>query len=155
MHIYSKMSEKLYRQEVIRKLISEKEISNQDELMHELSLNEIIVTQATLSRDLRELKISKLPNSNGKYIYQLTEVETKINSTDTETISFTYNLAVVKTQPGFATRIALEIDQTPNSEILGTIAGDDTIFIALKENSDKEKIIQFTQKLLPKIQILS
>lgn len=149
------MSEKSYRQDAIRKLISEKDISNQDELMHELSLDEIIVTQATLSRDLRELKISKLPNSKGEYVYKLTEVETKINSTDTETISFTQNLAVVKTQPGFATRIALEIDQTENSEIIGTIAGDDTIFIALRENYDKEKIIQFTQKLLPKIQILS
>lgn len=149
------MSEKSYRQEVIRKLISEKEISNQDELMHELSLNEIIVTQATLSRDLRELKISKLPNSKGEYVYKLTEVETKINSTDTETISFTYNLAVVKTQPGFATRIALEIDQTPNSEILGTIAGDDTIFIALHENYNKEIIQNFIQKIIPNIKVLS
>lgn len=149
------MSEKLYRQEIIKELVSTYEIDSQENLIQYLGKKDILVTQATLSRDLRELKISKLPNSNGKYIYQLTEVETKINSTDTETISFTYNLAVVKTQPGFATRIALEIDQTPNSEILGTIAGDDTIFIALKENYDKEKIIQFTQKLLPKIQILS
>jgi transcriptional regulator of arginine metabolism len=149
------MSEKSYRQDAIRKLISEKEISNQDELMHELSLDEIIVTQATLSRDLRELKISKLPNLKGEYVYKLTEIETKLNSTDTETISFTYNLAVVKTQPGFATRIALEIDQTENSEIIGTIAGDDTIFIALRENYNKEITQNFIQKIIPNIKVLS
>jgi transcriptional regulator of arginine metabolism len=155
LHKYSKMSEKSYRQQVIKDLVSNQEIGSQDELMQQLSLNEIIVTQATLSRDLRELKISKLPNAKGEYLYKLTEVEPKFNSSDTETISFTHNLAVVKTQPGFATRIALEIDQAQSGEIIGTIAGDDTIFIALKENYDKEIIIQFTQKLLPKIQILS
>lgn len=149
------MSEKSYRQEAIGKLISQKEISNQDELMQELSLNEIIVTQATLSRDLRELKISKLPNSKGEYVYKLTEVETKVNSTDTETVSFTQNLAVIKTQPGFATRIAIEIDQTVNDEILGTIAGDDTIFIALRENYNPEYTKNFIQKIIPNIKVLS
>lgn len=155
MHIYSKMSEKLYRQEIIKELVSTYEIDSQEGLIQYLGKKDILVTQATLSRDLRELKISKLPNSNGKYIYQLTEVETTEIPEKGETICFTGNLAVLKTQPGFATRIALEIDQAQSSEIIGTIAGDDTIFIALKENYDKEKIIQFTQKLLPKIQILS
>lgn len=149
------MSEKSYRQEAIKNLISQKEIGNQDELMHELSLNDILVTQATLSRDLRELKISKLPNSNGHYFYKLTEVDTKLSSTEFETISFTQNLAVLKTQPGFATRIALEIDQTPHPEIMGTIAGDDTIFIALKENYNQESIIEFTHKIIPNIKVLS
>lgn len=149
------MSEKSYRQQVIKDLVSNQEIGSQDELMQHLSLNEIIVTQATLSRDLRELKISKLPNAKGEYFYKLTEVEQKFNSSDTETISFTHNLAVVKTQPGFATRIALEIDQTPNSEIMGTIAGDDTIFIALRENYNKQHIENFIQKIIPNIKVLS
>lgn len=149
------MSEKSYRQQVIKDLVSNQEIGSQDELMQHLSLNEIIVTQATLSRDLRELKISKLPNAKGEYFYKLTEVEQKFNSSDTETISFTHNLAVVKTQPGFATRIALEIDQIPNSEIMGTIAGDDTIFIALRENYNKPHIENFIQKIIPNIKVLS
>lgn len=149
------MSEKSYRQKVIKDLVSNQEIGSQDELMQQLSLNEIIVTQATLSRDLRELKISKLPNAKGEYFYKLTEVEPKFNSSDTETISFTHNLAVVKTQPGFATRIALEIDQTPHSEIIGTIAGDDTIFIALRENYNKEIIQNFIQNIIPNIKVLS
>jgi transcriptional regulator of arginine metabolism len=149
------MSEKSYRLQVIKDLVSNQEIGSQDELMQQLSFNEIIVTQATLSRDLRELKISKLPNAKGEYFYKLTEVEPKINSNQTDTISFTHNLAVVKTQPGFATRIALEIDQTPNSEIIGTIAGDDTLFIALRENYNKEITENFIQNIIPNIKVLS
>ena len=155
MHNYSNMSEKLYRQAIIKEVISTHDITNQEDLIKHLGQKEISITQATLSRDLRELKVSKLPNSKGEYIYQLTEQEAKEIPQNGESICFTGNLAVLKTQPGFATRIALEIDQAQSSEILGTIAGDDTLFIALKENYDKEKIIQITQKLLPKIQILS
>lgn len=149
------MSEKLYRQEAIKNLISQKEIGNQDELMHELSLNDILVTQATLSRDLRELKISKIPNSKGEYIYRLTESESTTFVSEFDTLAISGNLAVIKTQPGFATRIALEIDQTPHPEIMGTIAGDDTIFIALKENYNQESIIEFTHKIIPNIKVQS
>jgi len=149
------MSEKLYRQTVIKDLISKQEISNQEELIKRLLAEDISVTQATLSRDLRELKVSKLPNSKGVYVYQLTEIENHQISSEFDTIVFTGNLAVIKTRPGFATRIALEIDQTPNEIILGTIAGDDTIFIALKENFTQETIIKFTQKIIPNIKVLS
>lgn len=147
------MSEKLYRQDLIKDLISNYEISNQEELIKQLLAQEVIVTQATLSRDLRELKVSKLPNSKGNYIYQLTEVEPKEISTDSETLAFSGNLAVLKTSPGFANRIAIEMDQLNSKEILGTIAGDDTIFIALQENFNRKNLIHQIENLIPNIKI--
>lgn len=147
------MSEKLYRQQIIKDLISSSEISNQEELIKQLLTQKVAVTQATLSRDLRELKVSKLPNSKGNYIYQLTEIEPQEISTDSETLAFSGNLAVLKTRPGFANRIAIEIDQLNSKEILGTIAGDDTIFIALKENSNQKNLIYQIENLIPNIKI--
>lgn len=147
------MSEKLYRKELIKNLISNNEISNQEELIKQLLAQEVIVTQATLSRDLRELKVSKLPNSKGNYIYQLTEIEPQEISADLETLGFSGNLAVLKTRPGFANRIAIEIDQLNSPEILGTIAGDDTIFIALQENFNRKNLIHQIEKLIPNIKI--
>lgn len=147
------MSEKLYRQQIIKDLISSSEISNQEELIKQLLTQKVAVTQATLSRDLRELKVSKLPNSKGNYIYQLTEIEPQEISTDSETLAFSGNLAVLKTRPGFANRIAIEIDQLNSKEILGTIAGDDTIFIALKENFNQKNLIYQIENLIPNIKI--
>ncbi|MBA5629318.1 arginine repressor [Moheibacter lacus] len=147
------MSEKLYRQDLIKDLISKQEISNQEELIKQLLAQEVSVTQATLSRDLRELKVSKLPNSKGNYIYQLTEIEPQDISTDTETLAFTGNLAVLKTRPGFANRIAIEIDQFKSEEILGTIAGDDTIFIAVQVNFNQKTLIHQIENLIPNIKI--
>lgn len=147
------MSEKLYRQQIIKDLISSSEISNQEELIKQLLTQKVAVTQATLSRDLRELKVSKLPNSKGNYIYQLTEIEPQEISTDSETLAFSGNLAVLKTRPGFANRIAIEIDQLNSKEILGTIAGDDTIFIALKETSNQKNFIYQIENLIPNIKI--
>lgn len=147
------MSEKLYRQDLIKDLISKQEISNQEELIKQLLAQEVSVTQATLSRDLRELKVSKLPNSKGNYIYQLTEIEPQDISTDTETLAFTGNLAVLKTRPGFANRIAIEIDQLNSKEILGTIAGDDTIFIAVHANFNQKTLIHQIENLIPNIKI--
>lgn len=147
------MSEKLYRQDLIKDLISNNEVSNQEELIKQLLAQEVIVTQATLSRDLRELKVSKLPNSKGNYIYQFTQTEPQEISTDSETIAFSGNLGVLKTRPGFANRIAIEMDQLNSKEILGTIAGDDTIFIALQENFNRKNLIHQIEKLIPNIKI--
>lgn len=149
------MSEKLYRQGLIKDLISNTEISNQEELIRQLLAQEIIVTQATLSRDLRELKVSKLPNSKGNYIYRLTETEPQEISSDSESLAVSGNLAVLKTRPGFANRIAIEIDQLNSKEILGTIAGDDTIFIALRENFNRKNFIYQIENLIPNIKIIT
>lgn len=148
------MSNKKYRFQIIKELITAEEISSQDELLKKLVDLDIIVTQATLSRDLRELKVSKFPNSNGNYIYKLTETEPAhqtVTHTNQVTLTFSKNLGVIKTKPGYATSLAFEIDNTPFKSIIGTIAGDDTILIVMKENSTREEVTKELKLIIPNI----
>ncbi len=148
------MSNKKYRFQLIKDLISTQEISNQDELLKKLEDLEIVITQATLSRDLRELKVSKVPNLQGNYVYRLTETET-MNSIQTHddkvTLTFSNNLVVVKTKPGYANRIGFEIDNAHFNSILGTIAGDDTVLIIMKETSTREEVLKELIQIIPNI----
>jgi len=148
------MSNKKYRFQVIKDLIATEEISSQDELLKKLMDLEIIVTQATLSRDLRELKVSKFPNHNGNYIYKLTEAETThqtITHTNQVTLTFSQNLGVIKTKPGYATSLAFEIDNASFKSIIGTIAGDDTLLIIMKETSTREEVTNELKTIVPNI----
>lgn len=138
------MSNKKYRFQIIKDLITTEEIGSQDELLKKLMDLEIVVTQATLSRDLRELKVSKFPNHNGNYIYKLTETETThqpIAHTNQVSLTFSHNLGVIKTKPGYATGLAFEIDNSHFKSIIGTIAGDDTLIIIMKEESTREEVV--------------
>lgn len=148
------MSNKKYRFQVIKDLITDQEISNQDELLKKLIDLEISVTQATLSRDLRELKVSKVPNNSGQYIYQLTESTapaTIVTHNDKMTLTFSQNMGVIKTKPGYANRIAFEIDNTYFKTILGTIAGDDTVLIVMKEECTREEVTNEIRRIIPNI----
>ncbi|WP_322971954.1 hypothetical protein [Faecalibacter sp. LW9] len=148
------MSNKKYRFQVIKELISTEEIGSQDELLKKLMDLDIVVTQATLSRDLRELKVSKFPNHNGNYIYKLTENEHShqtITHTNQVTLTFSQNLGVIKTKPGYATSLAFEIDNAPFKSIIGTIAGDDTILIIMKETSTREEVTTELKTIVPNI----
>ena len=148
------MSNKKYRFQNIRDLITDQEISNQDELLKKLIDLEIIVTQATLSRDLRELKVSKVPNSSGQYIYRLTESAlptATVTHNENMSLVFSNNIGVIKTKPGYANRIAFEIDNTYFNSILGTIAGDDTLLIIMKEESSREEVTNELRRIIPNI----
>ncbi|WP_068595329.1 arginine repressor [Vaginella massiliensis] len=146
------MSDKKYRFEIIKTLITEQEIGSQDELLNSLSAHGIQVTQATLSRDLRELKVSKLPNSKGEYIYQLTENENEprqlLHPAKQVSLMFSNNLGVLKTRVGYALGVAAEIDDANFSSIIGTIAGHDTILVIMNENSTREQLIQDLKKII-------
>ena len=148
------MSNKKYRFQIIKDLITDQEISNQDELLKKLIDLEITVTQATLSRDLRELKVSKVPNSSGQYIYRLTESATSpatVTHNENMSLVFSKNLGVIKTKPGYANRIAFEIDNTHFNTIIGTIAGDDTLLIIMKEESSRDEVINELRRIIPNI----
>ena len=148
------MSNKKYRFQVIKDLISQEEIASQDELLKRLMDLDIIVTQATLSRDLRELKVSKFPNYNGNYIYKLTETETThqtITHNNHVTLTFSKNLGVIKTKPGYATSLAFEIDNSHLKSIIGTIAGDDTLIIIMKEDSSRDEVTNELKTIIPNI----
>ena len=129
------MSTKKERLDAICGIIQTKVISNQEELLKELEDSGFSVTQATLSRDIKQLKVAKVHDGNGDYVYRLPEGKKKPN------IEFSGNLAVVKTRPGYAMGIASDIDSHAPSEILATIAGDDTILVIPRNGVSQEKVI--------------
>ena len=143
------MRSKADRIETLKMIISSQELGNQEEVLRALSVEGFNLTQATLSRDMKQLKVAKAASMDGKYVYVLPN-ETMYRrvakpSTAREmlstprfiSISFSGNMAVVKTRPGYASSIAYNIDNDEIPEILGTIAGDDTIFIVMKEGTSK------------------
>lgn len=132
---------------MIVNLIRNQCIGSQEELVHLLSEQGHTVTQATLSRDLKMLRTTKVPTDRGTYMYVLPESDSlkdKILSSGIApvkadfqigfiSLSFSDNIAVIKTRNGYASGIAYEIDMSGAPEILGTIPGSDTIFAVLKE----------------------
>ena len=140
------MTTKTERLTSICEIIQHQKICNQEELLKQLYDRGFQVTQATLSRDIRHLKIAKVHEENGAYVYKLPAKDDgkalKKQALHNSNIEFSGNLAVVKTRPGYAMGIASDIDTNALNEILGTIAGDDTILIIPREGVSRERIIK-------------
>ena len=136
------MKEKRLR--TITHILTNEIIRNQEDLIKSLANKGIMVTQATLSRDMKELKIVKKHDENDLYVYTLPEtilsVVTETNESNRLNIEFSGNLAVIKTLPGYAMAVAFEIDKHNPPEIAGTIAGDDTILIITREGYSREQV---------------
>ena len=135
------------RHEAILELISKYDIQTQDELIEKLSEQGFDVTQATVSRDIRELKLVKESGKDGKVRYALTAKRDaqspKFNSALTESIirvDYAGNLIVVKTYPGLANAVATCIDSVRLPEIIGCVAGDDAILVVVKTEADAASI---------------
>ena len=128
---------KRIRQEKLLELISKYEIDTQDELIERLRESGFEVTQATVSRDIRELKISKMTTGKGTYRYVLPKqtVPTsnmKFNSALIDaliSIDYACNIVVLKTHAGLANALAVGIEAMHLDNILGCVAGDDTILL--------------------------
>jgi len=127
-------SEKAQRQLAIKEIISQKDISSQEELARELALRGFEVNQATLSRDLKELGIAKVSTPEGVWYQLQPENEAhrlrSLIGYEIESIHANESLIVIKTLRGRASGVAEILDRLDIPDILGTIAGDDTIFIA-------------------------
>ena len=119
------MKTKNSRLEALRMIISSRELGSQEELLNALLNEGFRLTQATLSRDLKQLKVAKAATLRGNYV-MLTE-------TGFLSINFSGNMGVIKTKPGYASAIAWNIDSSDIPQIIGSIAGDDTIFIVIRE----------------------
>ena len=157
------MKVKNSRMEAIKMLISSQELSSQEEVLHALEVEGFKLTQATLSRDLKQLKVAKAASMNGKYVYVLpNETMYKrisnpksamemIQSPGFVSINFSGNIGVIKTRPGYASSIAYNIDNSNIPEIIGTIAGDDTIFIIIKESVFKRDVIDALNMVIPNL----
>ncbi len=128
---------KATRQEEILKLVSEEAIQTQDELITRLRQLGYGVTQATVSRDIRQLKLTKVMTADGVYRYVLPHVNdessaTQLNQTLVNAITHidhVNNIIVIKTFPGMAQAVASGIDAAQSKDILGCVGGDDTIIV--------------------------
>ncbi|MGY4690232.1 transcriptional regulator AhrC/ArgR [Salibacterium sp. K-3] len=133
----------------IREFISEYDIETQDELVDRLKKGGYNVTQATISRDIKELHLVKVPTADGRYKYSLPADQRfnplqKLKRALIDSfigIDQTENLIVMKTLPGNANAVAALIDNLDWEEIMGTICGDDTILIICREKSQTSAMI--------------
>ncbi len=158
------MKVKSNRMELLKMLISSKEMSSQEELLNALAVEGYNITQATLSRDLKQLKVAKAATMSGKYVYVLpnetmyrrvskaASMKEMLQSTGFRSINFSGNMGVIKTRPGYASSIAYNIDNSDIPQILGTIAGDDTIFIVKGVGVSNDEIIEELRQVLPNIE---
>ena len=158
---YTEMKVKNNRLEALRLIISSQQLGSQDELLNALQKEGFKLTQATLSRDLKQLKVAKAASMSGNYVYVLpNDTMYKRVSTPNSiremmkvpgfvSINFSGNLGVIKTRPGYASSIAWNIDNSDIPEIIGTIAGDDTIFIVVKEGIRHQEIIEALNEVVP------
>ena len=144
------------RQTMILELIDQYDIDTQDELASMLKARGLKVTQATVSRDIKELRLIKVLSDDGAYKYATVdkaEADLKdrfinIFAHSVISISATGNLVVIKTIPGTASAAAEAIDSMRMDEVVGTIAGDNSIFIAVKDSVDTAELIRRFQAML-------
>ncbi|MBR4366518.1 MAG: arginine repressor [Bacteroidaceae bacterium] len=154
------MKDKHLRLEAIKIIISSREIGSQDEILQELLKEGFTLTQATLSRDLKQLKVAKAASMNGNYVYVLPNDTMYKRSTSVKpvkemmqtngllNIRFSGNIGVIKTRPGYASSMAFDIDMENIPYIIGTVAGDDTILLVLEEGAPKETVRRQIQALI-------
>ena len=145
------MNTKANRQKIIREIIIKNKISRQEDLLLLLINRGFDLTQATLSRDLRELKIGKIHDAHYGSIYFIPSDENEQPLRGALSIEFSANLSVLKTEGGFANSVAVRIDNTKIDEVIGTIAGNDTIIIVFKDDVPKEHYLQVLTKHFPDI----
>lgn len=150
--------DKKKRLQTIRKIVSMSSLESQEELLAALRTEGFVSTQTTLSRDLKQLRISKVRVRNGHSIYALPReghfepVPTieEINRTRWR-LNFSGNLMVVHTPPGHASIVAYDVDNIKHPYFLGTVAGDDTVIVVLAEGVDREAAGRIVRDVVPKL----
>ncbi len=151
------MKERDDRLLAIREIIENQEIGSQNDLVNKLQERGFVITQATLSRDLRRLNINKVSTGMGyKYILGSPHLynaalegdpASKRHRAPVMSVDFSGNFAVIKTRNGYATGLAYDIDMSHSALILGTIAGADTVFAIMREGVSREQAVAFFEAL--------
>ncbi len=144
------------RQDAIKKIISENEIETQNQLLEELDKIGIRTTQATLSRDIKSLQLTKAINSNNKYVYTLSPKKDDASMSRLMkifrecVISYDYaqNIIVIKTLPGLAGAACSAFDNMNVEKLAGTIAGDDTAFLLFKDTDSADDFLHKINSIL-------
>ncbi|HAE25240.1 MAG TPA: arginine repressor [Prevotellaceae bacterium] len=155
------MAAKKTRLEVLRYLLANKHFDNQDEILKDLQSQGFKVAQPTLSRDLHALKVSKVFNDEGQSFYTLPNMsntnELAFRKSKTRIVqnygflkaTVSANLLVIKTLHGYASSLAAEIDNYTIPEIIGSVAGDDTILLILNEKCNLSSVEDLLTKIIP------
>ena len=139
------------RQERILQIISEENIETQGQLLERLTAQGIKSTQATISRDIKTLHLIKEPTGDGTYRYAVSTRKARLNFADklrnifhqcVLSVDYAQNIVVLKTMPGLANAAASSLDSVQNSELLGSIAGDDTVFLLMRDSASAAEFCQ-------------
>ncbi|MDR0388600.1 MAG: ArgR family transcriptional regulator [Spirochaetaceae bacterium] len=156
------MKERLARLKSIRKLIKTYRIESQEVLLGHLQKEGFMVTQATLSRDLKLLKVGKISDGNNGYIYTLPGDDERQETERTYihdflrgyvSIDWSGNMVVIRTYSGHSDAVALAVDNLGLDDVLGTIAGrDNTVFVCLREGVSGEDFMRRMKESIPELE---
>jgi transcriptional regulator of arginine metabolism len=155
------MKERLARLKAVRKVIKTYRIESQETLLGHLEKEGFLVTQATLSRDLKLLKVGKISDGHNGYVYSLPG-EDEMQETERTyihdflrgyiSIDWSGNLVVIKTYSGHSDSVALAVDNLGLDDVMGTISGrDNTVFVALREGITGEEFLAHMKESIPEI----
>ncbi len=137
------------RQSAILEIISEKDIETQNQLMQELAARGVKSTQATLSRDIKDMRLVKELGPNGSYRYvvasksETSDLDQRLKKILRESLisyDIAQNLIVIRTLPGLAPAACSAIDGMEIDNLVGTLAGDDTAFLAMRDKESALKL---------------
>lgn len=145
------------RQNVILEIIAEQEIETQQQLLNALAERGIKSTQATLSRDIKDMRLVKQMGPNGRYCYVVSrdhaenELTMKLRSIFRESVTsfdVAQNLLILKTLPSLAPAACSAIEAMKNQSLVGALAGHDTAFIAMRDNQAAENLRREIESIL-------
>lgn len=156
------MKERFERLKVVKKIIKYNRIDSQETLLGFLEKEGYSVTQATLSRDLKLLRVGKIADGHSGYYYTLPGDEERRESEKTYlqdflrgyvSIDFSGNIAVIRTLTGHADSVAIALDNLMFEGVIGTVAGDDTVIAVLAEGISSQDFLQIMREKLPQLEI--
>ena len=140
------------RIEIIQRLVRTRKVENQEELAAMLAKEGVQTTQATLSRDLRKLHITKQHDPAGGYYYVLPGQGPQSRAGESiVSLEISGQMGIAKTLPGCANMVGALVDAHRHPSLMGTIAGDDTLLFVLRENASYESFLAFLESFLPGI----
>ena len=146
------------RQRSIRKILSKTQVQNQEELLNLLSSEGIQTTQATLSRDLKEMRVVKLHKPDGGYLFSIPSEAMHVvpdaahSASGIVSLEISGQLAVIRTRPGYANMLGAVVDASVGNALMGTIAGDDTLLLILRQDTTAESLLLVLGRFLPGIE---
>ena len=155
------MGKKNERLSLIKRIISEELIGSQEELIQHLERRGVHATQSTLSRDFKEINISKMPHPEKGYIYvsaehiaSRTELGTSNLGDAILDVKFSANVGVIITKSGYANAVGVIVDSRKSHDVLGTVAGDNTIIMVLREGAEHDSVMAMLRGAFPTIKSL-